>query len=681
MPEPTDYGSFFTNVQDPVQAYYAGQTQANARAATAQQQQFQAQQNQASLTAAQLKAQAIQTAIAKPTQDNYRAAALTDPDHAAGILGALGNLTDQQRLTEVGHAAAVDGYLQANQPDQAAALVQQRIGADQAAGIDTSDDQALLNLINTNPAAAKAHTGIMMASLDPKTFASVLPAVDANQKQQALLPGEVAAQPGQQALTAAQAAAATAAAAKSTADAQVTLHPLPKTEAVTGAFNPDGSPVLINPNASPVANGAGTVAVSQGVQALVPRLIASESSGNPNATNGASTAAGAGQFLQGTWVPLVKQYRPDLAQGKTDAQILALRSDPQLSAQMVGNYATQNAATLTSANLPVNGATLAMSHKLGPQGAEAVLGADPNAPLTKVLPANVIAANPQLKKLTAGQYAQSLAQQFGADPIQAGPVDPSVTGDAYLASLPPQKARLIKAIADGDAAAPTGRSAATGAGQVLMQQVLQYDPTASAQTLATRTTTRKDFTSGKSAAAISAATTVAGHLHDLEGQIDALDNASFLPGIANLVKNAIGGQTSAQSQAAQNKFLTTANTLAQELTKFYRVTGGSESDVNAYRNRLKVNASPVALHSVTQDIAQNMQGKLQSLQEQYTNGMGQTNAQAPIPQGTLNALTRIAGGGAQAASAPPAAAPQVLQNAQGQKIAFDAASNSWKPLQ
>lgn len=690
MAEPTDYESFFTNVQDPVQAYYAGQQQAQARAATTAQQQFQAQQNQASLAAAQLKAQAIQTAIAQPTQANYRAAALTDPDHATGILGALSNLNDQQQKSEVGHAAAVDGYLQANQPDQAASLVQQRIVADQAAGLDTTDDQALYNLIKTDPATAKAHSGIMMASLDPKTFAPNVGAYDANQKQVALLPGEVAAQPGQAAFTAAQTAAATAAAAKSAADAQVELHPLPKSEAVSGAFNPDGSPVLFNPNAPPAANGAGVAQVPQGIQTLVPRLIASESGGNPNATNPNSSAAGAGQFLggpNGTWSNLINQYRPDLAAGKTTAQIDALRSDPVLSAQMVANYAQQNAATLSASGQPVNGATLAMSHKLGVAGAQSVLAADPSAPLTKVLPANVIGANPQLAKLTAGQYAQGLAQQFGTDPIQAGPVDPTTTGDAFLATLPPGRARMIQAYANGDLAMPTGKSAMTGQAQILMQQVQQYDPTASAVNLPARLATRKAFTSGTQGQSITQANTVGGHLAALDGLSSNLDNGSIplFNSIAQGVETATGNTA---KQQAVTSFNTLRGTLAPELVKFYRSNGGSEADVQSFLKQLDSANSPTQIHAAIQGIAGAVLSKVGALNDSYNAGMGLTSQGLNLPNVNHNAianLIKLAGPGAPdfgtgLANQPPPASPQVYSNAQGQRIVYDAASKSWKPV-
>ena len=56
---------------------------------------------------------------------------------------------------------------------------------------------------------------------------------------------------------------------------------------------------------------SGTTAVS----ALVERIIAVESNGDPNAKNSRSSAVGLGQFLDETWLDLVRAYRPDLSRG------------------------------------------------------------------------------------------------------------------------------------------------------------------------------------------------------------------------------------------------------------------------------------------------------------------------------------------------------------------------------
>lgn len=158
-------------------------------------------------------------------------------------------------------------------------------------------------------------------------------------------------------------------------------------------------------------------------------IIAAESGGDPNAKNPNSSAAGAGQFIDGTWLSTIRAHRPDLAQGKSDAEILAMRSDPDLSKQMVDAYASDNQAVLSKNGLPVTPGTTYLAHFAGPNGAVKVLQADPNASAADILGPKVAAANPFLKNMTAGGLQAWAAKRVGA-------VSP-VTG-SQAASAPPQ---------------------------------------------------------------------------------------------------------------------------------------------------------------------------------------------------------------------------------------------------
>lgn len=80
--------------------------------------------------------------------------------------------------------------------------------------------------------------------------------------------------------------------------------------------------------------------------AISDLIIGAESGGNPNATNPNSSAAGLGQFINSTWLSTIRQHRPDLVQGKSDSEILAMRSDPALSREMTDAYAADNNAIL-----------------------------------------------------------------------------------------------------------------------------------------------------------------------------------------------------------------------------------------------------------------------------------------------------------------------------------------------
>lgn len=147
---------------------------------------------------------------------------------------------------------------------------------------------------------------------------------------------------------------------------------------------------------------------------FIDRLIAAESGGNASARNPNSTAVGAGQFIESTWLRMFKQYFPDRAKDMTDAMILALREDASLSKSMVALYARENAAVLQQAGVAVNEAALSLAHFLGPSGAVAVLTAAADTPLDQILSKAVIEANKGvLQGKTAGDLAEWAAKRVG----------------------------------------------------------------------------------------------------------------------------------------------------------------------------------------------------------------------------------------------------------------------------
>jgi hypothetical protein len=145
--------------------------------------------------------------------------------------------------------------------------------------------------------------------------------------------------------------------------------------------------------------------------AVTNRIIAIEGEGK----NGKSSATGVGQFTDGTWLDMIKRNRPDLADGRSDADILSLRADRGLARQMVGKLQDENAAALKGAGLPATPGNLYLAHFLGAGGAKAVLQAPPNMPVADALAKAVgpdksramIDANPTILQ---GQLAGSVKQ-------------------------------------------------------------------------------------------------------------------------------------------------------------------------------------------------------------------------------------------------------------------------------
>jgi hypothetical protein len=131
---------------------------------------------------------------------------------------------------------------------------------------------------------------------------------------------------------------------------------------------------------------------------LVGRIVrAEDASQNSSAKNPWSSATGLGQFTDGTWPEVLKNYKRDLydwfSPDPDNKKRLELRFDPTLSRQMAGAYADQNAKALTDAHLPVTNTNIYLAHHFGAEGAKKILTADPNASAPSVVSTKALQDN------------------------------------------------------------------------------------------------------------------------------------------------------------------------------------------------------------------------------------------------------------------------------------------------
>ena len=149
-----------------------------------------------------------------------------------------------------------------------------------------------------------------------------------------------------------------------------------------------------------------------GVKALVERIIAIESNGDPNAKNKRSSATGAGQFLDDTWLEAVRKHRRDLIQGRSDKEILGLRRDVELAREIITRLVEQYATILRKRGLPITAGSLYLAYFAGPAGAVALLCGAENADAAALMASadvtgrttreKLVSANPFLRVLTVG---------------------------------------------------------------------------------------------------------------------------------------------------------------------------------------------------------------------------------------------------------------------------------------
>ncbi|CAO3447837.1 hypothetical protein [Azospirillum argentinense] len=222
-----------------------------------------------------------------------------------------------------------------------------------------------------------------------------------------------------------------------------------------------GSPKPVGGNIPMVDGQPYTPGLGSGGRGPVPtpggggfadRVVQRESGGDPNATNPNSTATGAGQFLERTWLDLLPRHAPDvvatvagpnadLKNPQTRAALLDLRRDPELSKTMVDAYAKDNAAYFRSAGIEPTPANLMVAHFLGGAGATRFLQSDPNVPATSVVSPDAVMANRNVffdpktnQPRTVGQLRQMAEQSAagaggpgGAPAPGQGQPQPSVT--------------------------------------------------------------------------------------------------------------------------------------------------------------------------------------------------------------------------------------------------------------
>lgn len=145
----------------------------------------------------------------------------------------------------------------------------------------------------------------------------------------------------------------------------------------------------VNPLQIRVADSGNTEAVN----ALVNTIIHVESGGDAHAKNPKSTATGLGQFIESTWLHMMRTYKPDLVAKYSRSELLALRTDPTLATEMVSNLARESEHYLRSRGHQITPARLYLAHFLGHVGADQILSSPEDASVANIVGANVIKAN------------------------------------------------------------------------------------------------------------------------------------------------------------------------------------------------------------------------------------------------------------------------------------------------
>jgi len=192
-----------------------------------------------------------------------------------------------------------------------------------------------------------------------------------------------------------------------------------------------------------------------------------ESSFNPNAAAGTSSAKGLFQFTKGTWNDTVNKYSdqyPELLNGPLD---------PLASSIAGGLFARDNANMLKKNNIPVTGSNIYAAHFLGATGATKLLTADPSALAVDVVGEKAAKANKNVfydkkgnpvtvSKVKDFLYKRvgSKADQFAAELNAETPPTPLLSVVTSTGSTTPARSSSGPTLDNGSKQVDVGKSAA-----------------------------------------------------------------------------------------------------------------------------------------------------------------------------------------------------------------------------
>jgi hypothetical protein len=211
-----------------------------------------------------------------------------------------------------------------------------------------------------------------------------------------------------------------------------------------------------------------------------------ESGLNPNARAATSTAAGLYQFTGQTWLAMLDKHGatyglPGAGDGSSRAQMLALRSDPELSALMAGELANDNRDFLfAQLGRDPDASELYLAHFLGAEGAGRFLGAlstNPSQSAAALLP-KAAAANRtiffgptgarsvgEVMDLLRGKMASAMNAPdlpppvYAAPSPQGGPIQQAFNAAAASPEAPPARS-MADTLRDAFALAQPGSAPA-----------------------------------------------------------------------------------------------------------------------------------------------------------------------------------------------------------------------------
>lgn len=191
---------------------------------------------------------------------------------------------------------------------------------------------------------------------------------------------------------------------------------------------PPTKPPVLKPNVTAALTGMTT-------EKFLDKLMMAESGGRLDARNPRSTATGPFQFIESTFLDVVRRHFAQDVVGLTDPQILTLRTDPVFARRAAEAFSRDNAAALVADGVPATFPNLRLAFLLGPTAAIRVLQAPPESPLGPLVGLPVIVANPFMAGLSASELSARAARDLSL-PAPRFVTRPRFVSPLRIAALP-----------------------------------------------------------------------------------------------------------------------------------------------------------------------------------------------------------------------------------------------------
>ena len=159
---------------------------------------------------------------------------------------------------------------------------------------------------------------------------------------------------------------------------------------------------------------------------FLDRLMMAESGGRDLARNPRSTAVGPFQFIESTFLSVMRNHFPKRVEKLTPRQILALRTNREIARDAAKAYTQDNAAHLVANGHKATFPHLRLAFLLGAGGAVRILDAKPETSLAALLGPRVIRANPFMARLTAHDLVARSAADISTHPGALAGLEPKI---------------------------------------------------------------------------------------------------------------------------------------------------------------------------------------------------------------------------------------------------------------